>query len=194
MSWPPFAPLENTFARLEPLEHGHREKLRAAADDMALWRWYPDRGDGGHFDAFFDVRLQLSRAGTWQAYTIIRRDDGQVVGQTCFLAIVPEHLRLEIGGTWYCASAQGGAINPACKLLLLDHAFQNGAERVELKTDSLNARSRAAIAKLGAQQEGIFRAHMRMWDGHVRDTVYYSLLRAEWPAARARLQQRLEYR
>lgn len=192
MNWPPYATLENAWVRLEPIDQAHRAGLRLAADDEELWRFYPDRGDGQYFDAFFDLRYQLARAGTWQAYTVIRRLDGKIVGQTCFLAIVPDHLRLEIGGTWYCASAQASAINPAAKLLMFETAFASGARRVELKTDALNARSRAAIAKLGAKEEGIFRAHMSMWDGHVRDTVYFSLLCTEWPNARAVLLRRLE--
>lgn len=192
MSWPAFVAVENAWVRLEPLCEAHKPGLRAAADDVGLWHFYPDRGDGPHFDAFFDVRLQLSRSRTWHAYTVIRRSDAKIVGQTCFLAIAADHLRLEIGGTWYCQPAQATAVNPAAKLLMFDAAFASGARRVELKTDALNARSRAAIAKLGAMEEGIFRAHMSMWDGHVRDTVYFSLLATEWPEARARLLHRLE--
>jgi RimJ/RimL family protein N-acetyltransferase len=104
---------------------------------------------------------------------------------------MPEHKRAEIGFTWYAQSAQGSEVNPAAKLLLFAHAFASGANRVELKCDARNTRSRAAILKLGATQEGILRHHMVMPDGHLRDTVYFSVLAQEWPQVRARLEARL---
>ena len=97
----------------------------------------------------------------------------------------------EIGATWYAPHAQGTKINPAAKYLLLGHAFACGAERVEIKTDSENMRSRAAIVKLGAVFEGVHRHHMRRADGTWRDTAWYSILKAEWPAVKTKLEQRL---
>ncbi len=117
--------------------------------------------------------------------------DSVCIGQTCYLAIAPEHARVEIGGTWYAPAAQGSRVNPACKLLMLGHAFACGAERVELKTDALNARSRAAMLKMGAQFEGVHRHHMRRPDGTWRDTAWFSVLRAEWPGVKAGLEARL---
>jgi RimJ/RimL family protein N-acetyltransferase len=107
------------------------------------------------------------------------------------MAFRPEHCGVEIGGTWYAAHAQGGIVNPTCKYLLLGHAFDSGAERVELKTDSNNVRSRAAMLKMGARFEGVHRHHMRRPDGTWRDTAWFSVLRAEWPDVREGLVRRI---
>lgn len=188
----PTAALENDWVRLEPISEQHREPLRRLANDPALWRWFPERGDGAHFDALFADRLAKAASGLSIPFTVVRRQAETIVGQTCWMAIEPAHARVEIGSTWYAAHAQASEVNPAAKLLLLGAAFAAGARRVELKTDALNARSRAAILKLGAKQEGIFRRHIAMWDGRVRDTVYFSILDEEWPAVEARLRDRLE--
>jgi N-acetyltransferase len=184
-------PLTGRLVRLEPIEESHREALRAAADDPETWRHFPDRADGEHFDALFDRRLAEHRGASWIVYSVRRLDDAALLGQTCFLNIDSYSARAEIGGTWYAAAARGGAVNPECKLLLMTHAFSAGAHRVELKTDARNSRSRAAILKLGAIEEGTLRRHTLMWDGFVRDTVYYSVLEDEWPKVRADLQRRL---
>ncbi len=168
-----------------------RAALRPAADDPATWRHNPRRGDGPHFDAFFDESLAWHADGSWIVHAVRRLADNALVGQTCYLNISPENDRVEIGGTWYCADARGSAVNPECKLLLLSAAFAAGARRVELKTDARNARSRAAILKLGAKEEGTLRRHTVMWDGYVRDTVYFSVLDDEWAAVRARLEERI---
>jgi RimJ/RimL family protein N-acetyltransferase len=115
-----------------------------------------------------------------------------IVGQSCYLNIRPHDAGVEIGGTWYRREAQGTAINPAAKLLLIEHAFACGAERVEFKTDALNAQSRAALTKLGATFEGVFRRQMRRPDGSMRDNAYFSVIREEWPALKARIGARLE--
>jgi N-acetyltransferase len=116
---------------------------------------------------------------------------GSIVGQSCYLTIRPRDAGVEIGGTWYVREAQGAAINPAAKLALLDNAFAQGAERVEFKTDALNAQSRAALTKLGATFEGIHRRHMKRLNGTWRDSAYFSIVREEWPDARAKLAARL---
>jgi hypothetical protein len=115
----------------------------------------------------------------------------RVVGQSCYLTIRPRDAGIEIGGTWYVREAQGTAINPAAKLALLDNAFAQGAERVEFKTDALNSQSRAALTKLGATFEGIHRRHMKRLNGTWRDSAYFSIVREEWPDARAKLAARL---
>ena len=114
-----------------------------------------------------------------------------IVGQSCYLAIRPEHAGVEIGGTWYAPTAQRTAINPAAKLALAGHAFACGAERVEFKTDAFNAQSRAALTKLGATFEGIFRRQMRRPNGTMRDNAYFSIIRDEWPHVRAAIEARL---
>jgi RimJ/RimL family protein N-acetyltransferase len=176
---------------LRPIDPSHAEGLAAAArSDPAIWRWWP-RGDmGADFAAHFAWQLAEHAAGRWLLHTVFA-PDGRTVGQSCYLNIRPEHSGLEIGGTWYAPSAQGTAINPAAKLVLLHNAFTCGAERVELKTDARNTRSRAAMEKMGAQFEGIHRRHMRLPDGDWRDTAWYSVLKAEWPTVKQGLEARL---
>jgi RimJ/RimL family protein N-acetyltransferase len=115
----------------------------------------------------------------------------QIIGQSCYLTIRPRDAGVEIGGTWYVRGAQGATVNPAAKLALLDNAFAQGAERVEFKTDALNAQSRAALTKLGATLEGIHRRHMLRSNGTWRDSAYFSIVREEWPDVRAKLEARL---
>jgi len=122
---------------------------------------------------------------------VVRLPNGDLAGMTTLMNPRERDGGVEIGGTWYAPAAQGGAVNPSCKYLLLAHAFACGAERVELKTDALNTRSRAAILKLGASFEGIHRRHMRRPDGTLRDTAWYSILRDEWPGVKAALEARL---
>lgn len=181
--------LENAYVRLEPLAEAHREDLRAPADDPAIWRWFPIRGDGAHFDDMFSRYIEPG--SIFDLPFAVRAASGRLVGLTTLMNVRARDAGVEIGGTWYAPAAQGGPVNPACKLLLMAHAFESGAERVELKTDALNARSRAAILKLGAAFEGVHRHHMRRPDGSWRDTAWYSILRSEWPDAKARLEARL---
>ncbi len=183
--------LTGRFVQLEPLAEAHREGLRLAANDPAIWAYFPVNGSGADFEAWFDGVRRLHESGAYIAFAVRRLADNTLVGTTWFLEIVPAHKRVEIGGTWYAKTAQAGTVNPECKLLLLTHAFDAGANRVELKTDARNARSRAAIAKLGAKQEGIFRAHMVVRDGYIRDSVFFSIIRSEWRDVRAGLEARL---
>ncbi len=124
-------------------------------------------------------------------YAVRRLSDGQVLGRVAFMNLRLADNGLEIGGTFYRPEARGGPVNPECKLLMLAHAFANGAMRVEIRTDVRNLRSQAAIAKLGAVREGVLRKHAVTWTGHVRDTVVFSITDDEWPAVRARLETRL---
>jgi len=183
--------LTGRFVQLEPLAEGHREGLRLAAADPAIWSYMPLNGSGKRFDDWFDSGRKSHDSGEHIAFAVRRLADSALVGSTRFLEIVPAHKRAEIGWTWYATSAQASMINPECKLLLFSHAFGAGANRVELKTDARNTRSRAAIAKLGAKEEGIHRAHMVVRDGHIRDTVYFSVILSEWPTVRAGLEARL---
>lgn len=117
--------------------------------------------------------------------------DGEAAGMSCYLDIRPEHRGVEIGMTWIARKWQGTHVNPAAKLLLLDHAFASGAVRVQLKMDSRNEHSRRAVQKLGATFEGVLRKHMIQPNGHIRDTVMFSILEDEWPGVRERLAARL---
>src|SRR4029077_12425986 len=126
------------------------------------------------------------------AFVVLLKAENRYVGMTRYLNIEEAHRKLEIGSTWYTPAVWAGAVNPECKLLLMQHAFEVlKFNRVEYKTDARNARSRAAIAKLGATQEGIFRKHIIMADGHVRDSVFFSIIDTEWPAVKAGLEKRL---
>ena len=176
--------------RLEPLVAEHRDGLARAADHAEIWDHMPHDASGGGFDTWFDHSLQLALAGREAVWAV--RTDGALVGSTRYLAIEPVHRRLEIGHTWYAPQVWASRVNPACKLALLRYAFESlGFNRVELKTDNRNLRSQAAIAKLGATREGVFRAHMVRRDGSLRDSVYFSIVRDEWPSVRDRLTARV---
>ena len=176
--------------RLEPLTAEHRDGLAVAASHGEIWAHMPHDASGTGFNAWFAHSLELALAGREAVWAV--RTDGILVGSTRYLAVEPEHLRLEIGHTWYAPRVWASRVNPACKLALLRYAFESlGLNRVELKTDNRNLRSQAAIAKLGAVREGVFRAHMVRRDGSLRDSVYFSIVRDEWPAVRDRLTSRL---
>ena len=183
--------LENDIVRLEPLTGAHREDLRPLAAETELWALTSIRGDGEYFDAWFDLMLSGQARGDQISHLVRRQSDGAALGHSAYLAITPAHKRLEVGWTWYCAEARGSKINPACKYLLLGNAFENGAERVELKTHHKNRRSQNAMLKMGATREGVLRHQILSWTGEWRDSVYFSVLREEWPAARAGLEARL---
>ncbi|KAA5802357.1 GNAT family N-acetyltransferase [Alkalicaulis satelles] len=185
------AVLEDAHVRLEPLREAHRQALRGPADDPDIWAFMTQRGDGAQFDAWFDKMLTASAGPAQISHAVFDAASGACVGHTAYLEISAPHARVEIGWTWYAAGARGGAVNPACKRLLLAHAFESGAERVELKTHHLNARSQRAIAALGAVREGVLRSHYATWTGQRRDTVMFSVLKDEWPDVRARLDARL---
>ncbi len=183
------AKLSHARVRLEPFEERHRDGLTAAAGDPAIWRHMPfpvvERGYG----EWFDWLASEQAAGRWLPFAVFA--DGRIVGQSCYINPRPLDCGVEIGGTWYAPEAQGTFVNPTAKLVLLGRAFACGAERVDLKTDALNARSRAAMLKLGATFEGVHRHQMRRPDGTWRDTAWFSILREEWPAVRERLEARL---
>jgi RimJ/RimL family protein N-acetyltransferase len=164
------------------------ERLMRADEDMfALW---PAFGPGDWISAHLDAVAKANEVGDWMTYAVLL-PDGQVAGSSSFMAIEHRHKRVEVGGTCYARKHHGTKVNSAAKLLLLEAAFSAGANRVEFKVDARNARSRAAVAKLGATEEGTFRSHMVLPTGHVRDTVYYSIIAAEWPSVRAGLEARL---
>jgi RimJ/RimL family protein N-acetyltransferase len=193
MTWNPIPPLLGRWVRLEPLAPEHRESLRAAADDDRIWRHTLALGRGPGFDALFDDAFAQRDAGRQSPFAVRQLADGRLVGSTSYLDITPRHRRVEIGSTWYAPDVWGTRVNPECKLLLLEHAFEVlGVNRVALVTDLLNERSQRAIAKLGAVREGVLRAHMVSQGGRVRDSVVFGVTTAEWPQVRAGLLARLE--
>jgi N-acetyltransferase len=182
-----------TWIRLDPLRSDDVPGLIAAATDGRLWESAvtviptPER-----MAAFVDQRLREVATGSWESFTVRRLADDRIVGLTNYLHIDQVNRRREIGGTWYSASAQRTAVNSEAKLLLLDNAFGPlDCTAVELRTHARNTASRAAIERLGAQQDGILRHHLFMPDGSLRDTVVYSILAGEWPALREPLVARL---
>lgn len=186
------ATLTGRVVQLEPLAESHRDGLRVAADDERIWRHTLTAAHGDRFDAWFDEALAGQAAGTRLPFAVRRLADGALIGSTSYLDVQPRHRRVEIGSTWYVVAAWGTAVNPECKYLLLDYAFEVlGVNRVALLTDRLNERSRAAIARLGAVREGVLRSHMVTQGGRVRDTVIFSIAAAEWPEVKARLLARL---
>jgi RimJ/RimL family protein N-acetyltransferase len=183
--------LDGRFVRLEPLEERHREPVRPAAQHPEIFTTTTS-ALGPLFDPYFDNALRRSDGVHDIAFVVFLKAQDRYVGMTRYLNIEEAHKKLEIGSTWYEPSVWSGPVNPECKLLLMQHAFEAlKFNRVEYKTDMRNARSRAAIAKLGATQEGIHRKHMIMADGHVRDSVFFSIIDTEWPAVKAGLEKRL---
>jgi RimJ/RimL family protein N-acetyltransferase len=141
---------------------------------------------------YLDTALVARDVGTAVPFATVARETGEVIGSTRFGAIAPEHGRVELGWTWIARPWQRTAVNTEAKWLMLRHAFEVwGCTRVEFKTDGRNARSRAAILRLGATEEGVLRRHTRTAAGYLRDTVYFSILEDEWPAVSDRLQARL---
>ena len=186
------AVLEASGVRLEPLAEAHREGLRTAAQAPAIWAHMPTPALGEHFDAWFDWSLKVCAPPAEKAWAVRTLDDDKLVGSTRYLNVEATHRRVEIGHTWYNPTVWAGAVNPACKYALLRYGFEAlDLNRIELKTDIRNTRSQAAIAKLGAVREGVFRSHMIRPDGTLRDTVYFSIVREEWPAVRDGLLARL---
>lgn len=183
--------LDGRFVRLEPLEERHRAAIRPAAQHPEIFA-VTTSALGPLYDPYIDSALKRSDGERELAFVVMLKAEGRPVGMTRYLNIEAAHRKLEIGSTWYEPAAWGGPVNPECKLLLMRHAFEGlGFHRVEYKTDVRNARSRAAILKLGATQEGIFRKHMIMADGHVRDSVYFSIIDTDWPHVKAGLEKRL---
>jgi RimJ/RimL family protein N-acetyltransferase len=182
--------LEDRFVRLEPMTEAHREGLRAACDaDQTVWtELYPYSLGGDQFEPGW-ARFYATPAADRINFAVIAA--GAVVGVSSYLTVDPANATLEIGGTYYAPSVRGGPVNPASKLLMLAHAFASGARRVQFKVDAINLRSRAAVLKLGAVQEGIIRQDRVTWTGRIRDTVVFSVLADEWPAVREGLEARL---
>ncbi|MEW6644485.1 MAG: GNAT family protein [Pseudomonadota bacterium] len=182
---------EDAFVRLEPLTPAHRDDVRAACDaDADVWTsLYPISWAGAHFDRSWDRLAGEVAAGRYIAHAVVA--GGRCGGFTCYLNIDRLHRVVEIGGTYYRPDWRGGPVNPAAKRLMIANAFAAGARRVVFRIDALNARSRAAVSKLGAAFEGVLRRDMITWTGRIRDTAVYSILADEWPAVRARLDERL---
>ena len=188
MPWPEPLVLSGPHATLRPLAAEHHEALCAASDDGELWRlWYTSVPAPAGMAAEISRRLCLQTAGSMLPFTVFD-GGGVVVGMTTYMNIDAVNKRVEIGSTWTAESAQRSPLNTQCKRLLLAHAFEQlDCIAVEFRTHRLNTQSRRAIERLGAQLDGILRAHSHASDGSVRDTAVYSITAPEWPALKSHL-------
>ena len=185
--------LEGHGVRLEPLAPEHRDALAAAAADGRLWElWFTSVPAPEQVGDYIADALSGQRAGTMLPWAVRELESGTIVGSTRYHDMVPAIDRVEIGYTWYAASRQRTHVNPACKLLLLAHAFDVlGCAVVGFRTDNFNFRSQRAIEALGAHKDGVIRHHQARRDGTARDSVMYSILAREWPDVRRHLTTRL---
>lgn len=188
--------LTGEFVQLEPMLPAHGPMLADVGLDEELWRWIPDPvHTREEMLAYVEAALVQQSGGNALPFTIIDRASGAVIGSTRYANIEHVHRRLEIGWTWLTPSWQRTVANTECKYLLLRHAFEAlGCIRVELKTDLLNEKSRNAIARIGAREEGVFRNHMITSAGRIRHSVYFSVIDSEWPGVKARLEEKLKVR
>ncbi|MCM0609164.1 MAG: GNAT family N-acetyltransferase [Ideonella sp. WA131b] len=190
--WPEPVTLGGPHATLVPLAREHHDALVRAAHDGELWRlWYTAVPSPEGMAAEIERRLALAEAGSMRPYTVLDAA-GTVVGMSTYMHIDAKNRRVEIGSTWTARSAQRTPLNTQCKRLLLGHAFETlHCIAVEFRTHRLNTQSRRAIERLGAQLDGILRAHQIGPDGTLRDTAVYSITAAEWPTVRSHLDWQL---
>jgi N-acetyltransferase len=187
--------LEGSVVRLEPIRREHAEQFwEIAQNDLEeIFRWIPysmkTRKD---FQKLVNKVFDEQQRGESVAFATVERSSGRVIGATRFMNIDRANRRVEIGWTWIAPAWQRTAVNTEAKYLMLRHAFELwGCFRVELKTDALNQKSRNAILRIGAKEEGTLRRHVITWTGRVRDSVYFSILDSEWPEVKTKLEARL---
>jgi RimJ/RimL family protein N-acetyltransferase len=183
--------LENRFVRLEPMAEGHRAGLEAAvnADADFFPAFYPYSWAGEHFAPTWDKLMADTAKGGTMGFAVVV--DGVCRGISTFYGIDAANDVVEIGGTFYEPAVRGGPVNPSAKRLMMAHAFESGCRRLVYRVDAINLRSRAAVTKLGAVQEGVLRQDRVTYTGRIRDTVIFSILSDEWPAVRERLDARI---
>ncbi|HEY3120759.1 MAG TPA: GNAT family protein [Vicinamibacteria bacterium] len=185
--------LGGEHVRLEPLRREHVDALCGVGLDPEIWRWTQSQvGDRERMRDYVDTALRWQAEGTALPFVTVEKASETVVGSTRFGNIDRANRRVEIGWTWLGRPWQRTACNTEAKYLMLRHAFETwGCVRVEFKTDALNERSRAALLRIGAREEGTLRKHMVTASGRLRDSVYFSILDDEWPAVKKRLETRL---
>ena len=191
--WPPSVRLAGSHATLEALTPAHAPALAVATRDGELWRlWYTRIPSPEQMVAEIARRLELRESGSMLPFAVLDAA-GVPVGMTSYMNIDAANKRVEIGSTWYAQREQRTALNTECKLMLLQHAFDElGCIAVEFRTHRMNTQSRRAIERLGAQFDGMLRSHLRMDDGSLRDTAVYSIIAGEWPTVRSHLQFQLQ--
>lgn len=181
-AWIKPEPIEGRIVRLTPLRQEHASALWSVGQNPALWRWMPWTIEtDANFSELVSRSVAWAESGSGQAFVIQSLDGGEMIGSTAYLNADEYNLRVEIGATWITPSWQRTGVNTECKWLLLRHAFEElGANRVEFKTDSMNVRSRAALERIGAKEEGTLRNHMVRPDGSLRHSTYFSVTVEEW--------------
>jgi len=190
--------LEASVIRLEPIRRDHAEAFWQAAKDGLddIFQWIPYRMTTSEdFERLVEKALAEQERGESVVFATVERKSERVIGSTRFMNIDRTNRRVEIGSTWIAPEWQRTAVNTEAKYVMLRHAFEVWqCFRVELKTDALNQRSRNAILRIGAREEGTLRKHVITWTGRVRDSVYFSILDTEWPEVGSRLEQKLRSR
>ena len=186
--------LQGEYVRLEPLSEAHHEALTQAGLDPDLWQWIPFRvTTREEMLHYIRKTLDAQTRGMEIPFATVEPASGRVVGSTRYMNIDAPNRHVEIGSTWIAQPWQRTAVNTEAKYLMLRHAFETmDCIRVELKTDSMNQRSRNAIARIGAKEEGVFRNHMLTWSGRIRHSVYFSIIDSEWPQVKADLEAKLK--
>ncbi|MFT4834137.1 MAG: RimJ/RimL family protein N-acetyltransferase [Marinoscillum sp.] len=189
----PRTTLENDSVKLTVLQKSDWQHLIDLAKDSSLWSYFPvDLSENDSFHSWLDSRITLMDEGEWLPYLVYSKTFGKYVGLTCYLSIDEPNKVIEVGGTWYGTQFHGTDVNPNCKILMMSHAFETlGFQRLEYKTDVLNERSRRAIMKLGAKEDGVLRSNRIVQGERRRDTIYYSILAKEWPEVKAKLASRI---
>jgi RimJ/RimL family protein N-acetyltransferase len=191
MEWTQAPVLEGELLRLEALGPQHAAGLFAIAD-QATFDYLLRAPEPFNEEGFHEYVEERCKPGSW-GYAIFDKASDRIVGHSSYIGIGPEHRHIEVGHTWYAPEARGTRVNPECKLIMVGHAFETlDCVRVQLKCDARNARSRAAITKLGAQFEGVQRSNLILQNGHIRDTAYFSIIKEEWPVVKAGLLARLK--
>jgi RimJ/RimL family protein N-acetyltransferase len=187
--------LTGHVVRLEMLSRSHVPELTQAGQDEDIWKHmvYGTIRTQAQMLELVEELIRRQERGTDLPFAVIHIPTNRAIGMTRYMDIRPQDRALEIGGTWYAPSYQRTAVNTESKLLLLTHAFEViGCIRVQFKTDARNVRSQQALERIGAVKEGVLRSHMVLPDGHIRDSVYYSIIASEWPQIKASLIKRLQ--
>lgn len=185
--------LTGKLVTLEPLSIAHHDALVEAASDGKLWKlWYTSVASPDNMHTYIETALDMQQKQMAQPFVLRNNRTGAIVGSTRYMNVDAGNRRLEIGSTWHALAAQRSGINREAKLLLLAHAFETlQCIAVEFRTHWLNHQSRAAIAALGAKQDGVLRNHQKLADGTYRDTVVFSIIESEWPAVKQHLRHHL---
>ncbi len=193
--WVERVTLQGKHVRLEPLSEFHADGLAEIGNGHDFWKFmlYGEMKTKEDFRFFVNDLLEKEKAGSDLPFAVVHLPSGKIAGCTRYLNIMPKDRGLEIGGTWYGLEFQRTAVNTECKYLLFKHAFETlKCIRVQLKTDSLNVRSQAAIERIGAKKEGVLRNHMITPEGRIRHSVFYSVIDAEWEDVKKKLEEMMK--